>query len=363
MTDWPAGWPMLLVVAFVGWLGLVHVLVAAAVTAADVGTVELGEIAQEVVRRDGRAAGGPLVVRAWYAVAPDGRPAVASSRPEGGAGSTRPCPVLFFNPGWGGGSTGHLTQIRDLVRHGFVVVGVDHPTPGDVPAPFLDFSSDAAYARSRRALDERADRDAWDNVHVLEALQTPRAGGLGVLAGRLDFGRVGILGYSFGGAVAAQTCWRSALFRACANLDGWLFAQSAALGFSQPFLEVSDDSPSPTLADLSAADAGRRLKAEQDASDEAMRRERHRRHGGYWLVIEGATHESFVDVASRSERGRLAALVPEPQPALQTAVAYTTAFFQHHLAGLPSALLGPGPSPYVRAHLTVWRNAEAVRIQ
>ena len=86
--------------------------------------------------------------------------------------------------------------------------------------------------------------------------------------GRLDLDRIGVVGYSLGGAIAMQLCWLDDRLRAAVNIDGWLFDAAPGGWIEQPFMFISDDSPAATPADLSSPNPARRYQAILDDTDD-----------------------------------------------------------------------------------------------
>ncbi|GLS19337.1 hypothetical protein GCM10007874_23540 [Labrys miyagiensis] len=285
-----------------------------------------------------------LVVKAWY-------PSKAQEPPQVGS----PYPVVLFNAAWGGSSDSHFGQIHELVTYGFVVISIDHRLDLNEYDQFLDFSSQEAFDRTKILVDGKARQFASDNIVVFSALtaaaRCAASDEKATLIRSLDFNRTGILGYSFGGAVAAQTAWQDPRFKAALNLDGWLFADASTLGVVQPFLEISDDTPMPTPADLDSPNMRERLVARLNDADYRQLRANMIRHGGYYLVISGSNHESFVDVSKRSVAQQLAALLPGSGRIPEIVNAYILSFFERYVAGSQTSLIDQMPSPYKEVRL------------
>ena len=265
-----------------------------------------------------------LAVRAWYA------------KKAAGAGAMPRSPVIFFNAGWGGSVEGHMNQIDALVHRGYVVIGVDQKDP-EAYRQFVDFSGEEAFVRTRAAVNLKAGAFAKDNSIVLDILRAaaPCAedGDVASVLRRLDFERVGIMGYSFGGAVAAETSRQDPRFKAAVNLDGWLFGDVGRLGLSRPFLEISDDSPLPTAADLNSSDTVLRMTSKLTDEDYTHVLANMERYGGYFLVMAGSRHQSFVDVSQRSFLARIASLLPSARNTVEAGNIYAGAFLDQYVAG------------------------------
>lgn len=275
-----------------------------------------------------------LNVKAWHA------------RPSGGAAMPAArAPVLFFNAAWDGVVENNSKQIVALVQRGYVVIGVNQRAYGQ----FVDFSGDEAFKRSKALVDRQAGEFARDNSAVLDILRAASVckadGEVASLLQRLDFSRIGIIGYSFGGAVAAETSRQDPRFKAAVNLDGWLFGDVGVMGLERPFLEISDDSPLPTPADLASSDTGQRLTAELTDGDVTRLLANMARYGGYFLVMQGARHQSFVDSTARSFLGRMTSLLPGARRTDIAVNNYVGAFFDQYVAGIPSDLAQRIASP------------------
>lgn len=243
-------------------------------------------------------------------------------------------PVLFFNPGWRMGTDANERLLERLAAKDFVVIGVDRSRKLTDGQGDLDLGSPTAF-RSTLARANAAARDqAGQMVRVLDLLaRTPPFDRM------LDFGRVGIFGYSFGGAVAVETCLLDARFKAAINIDGWLFAEAADLPLRQPFMMLTDATPPPEAGQLESADPTTRFTAELDLRTWRWLRRQIGLPGAYWIQFQGATHEVFADPDIKD---RLRALVGRTGPRRKLVGqvdTYARQFFEKTLLGRPSALL------------------------
>src|SRR5262249_26408442 len=154
----------------------------------------------------------------------------------------------------------------ELASYGFVVVGIDHPYGTELTilpdgravrttlCDLLDYSDDEAVRSSIRKAEGELRVRAADVRFVLDALERlNQSDSEGPFSGRLDTGRVGIFGHSFGGAVAAEVCRTDSRFQAGINLDGLIFGESMTHPIGKPFMILADDTAIPTRADLQAA--------------------------------------------------------------------------------------------------------------
>lgn len=277
-------------------------------------------------------------------------------------------PLLVYFPGWPGTAIENLGLVRELASAGFVVATVEYPKP-------LPGLSDRALRRMVRELEafpayrsEQSYRDAVtqsiarvrkrarDASRVVDALLSPPgADGSDAAAIAIDPARIGILGFSLGGAVAAEAAWLDPRFKAVLNLDGRHWAEAREHGVRQPYLFISEPLPLPTEAELNAADADHRYNAIEDLSDYTSGAENLRRNGGYHLTITGMWHMNFTDLAFRSRYERRGQLGPiDARLGQRIASEYARAFFRWQLMSERSPLFDGPAAVYPQAQLEVF---------
>ncbi len=342
-------------------------------------------------RVETHVAGSPrpreIMVQVWYPAAPD-RQHLASYRrrqettvlssymdvlrthshqdapvpPNGG-----PFPVLLFNPAWKGQRTQNTFQTEDLASHGFFVVGIDH-TYNSGPVAFPDnrviWTADAHDITNFRqttveqqvAIGDREVRiQAGDNTLALDYLAAANSDPHSPWFHRVEVSNAGAFGHSFGGAVAAQTCYQDPRVKAAVNEDGWIFGDVATNGLAKPFLVMYEDEPPPTSAKLHSADVQTRRDAELNVRD-ALNVSRTMRHfGGYTLMIRGSRHNDFRDRSLYSPFRRLTESGPiAPRRAHEIVENYTLQFFSHYLRQEAAPLLTADGSPYKEVRFENW---------
>ena len=308
-------------------------------------------------------------------------------------------PVLLFSHGNEMAAALYAFIIEDLTSHGYIVAAMDHPYeavavayPNGRIAKYSEetrpeFGSPDFLKNDFRYYQSKVSMRVADSIFVLNQLEKLNAGQFSEeFKGRLDLGKVGILGHSNGGITAAQTCLVDARFKAAVNLDGasggvpmmvaeaQFIAANAVPGLlggysekppEQPFMAIQKFMPDPSDEDLKKAGGSR----ERWNSRQAMLRERLTKvlgsvkGGSYLVIIKGATHSSFSDPPLTVPPDVLAKLEPrQDQPMYLTGKntfsqspeenlhrarlirAYTLAFFNQHLLGQESALLS-GKAP------------------
>lgn len=305
---------------------------------------------------DARAASTESVEIAWHGIR-FGRRVVTAAVP-GISPATRPggFPLVVYVPEWGGARTGNTAMMQDLASQGFVVAAID---PASAPAigQGMKFSSVEAFAATLRLAERLVRAQARDAVELLNRLQAApgQAGPLAQLAGRIDFNRVGIFGFSFGGAVAAQACWTDPRFRAALDMDGWLFGDAAQAGIAQPFMILSDDTPLPGAVDLASPRANVRFTSELNLADSRRAAAIMARFGGVRVTILGARHGNFSDQPLIWPiRRMVGAGTVAPEKAFRLVSGYASAFFRKHLNGEDAPLLRAGAVPPDGVRLERW---------
>ena len=252
-------------------------------------------------------------------------------------------PVLVFSHGWRGYRSQNNFQVEELASRGYVVFSADHTygatatifPDGAViylkPDALPDHVSEGEYDRAARLLGQ-----TWvgDIRFILDQAARIQSGQIQApFSGRLDLERVGVLGHSTGGGAAVEACWLDPRCKAGLAMDAWLIPYDRQIpreGLRQPFLFMqSENWPIPRNAPLAAA-----LFANMQAC-------------AYRLTIHGARHPDFAELPLLTPllsltgfRGRIGS-----RQQMQIVNAYTLAFFDHFLKGLPVPPLLAGHVP------------------
>ena len=244
-------------------------------------------------------------------------------------------PVILYSPGWKGHLTQNTVQFEMLASHGFIVIAMEHPAAETLPV-YFDPSSEENLRRYAVEVKLRAD----DVVFVLNSLERLNQDANSRFTVRLDLSRVGMFGYSFGGALAAEACWLDPRIKAGINMDGLMFGEVTKHGIRQPFFFMSDDSGGPSDRDLESPDSSKQLHARALEADCKFIDRSLAQFGGYYLRIRGAAHSNYSD---RPLYSRLKRLTDAGSIDMQTCISvindYVLAFFEQHLNGNPQRLL------------------------
>jgi pimeloyl-ACP methyl ester carboxylesterase len=175
---------------------------------------------------------------------------------------------------------------------------------------------------------------------------------------RLDLTRVGALGHSLGGAVAAEACYLDPRIKAALDMDGWMFGKALEQGLTKPLMLVyeKDTEIEPSPADLVKSPKSVQRYWKLDEEDNAAIEAGLRRFGGYRLYISGTSHWNFSDRALYSPLRTWTGAGPiPPRRACEIISQYTLAFFSHTLNGTLEPLLEGTPREYPEVQFASWK--------
>lgn len=269
------------------------------------------------------------------------------------AGSSERFPVLIYFDGWPENRIQNTNLILELASRGFVVAAIDFPELPDIP--MIGYRSEADFADTVRRNHERARAHAHIGAAVLDALARLDAQAGNRFAHRLAVDRAGAIGFSFGGAIAAEASRVDPRIRAVVNMDGRHWGESLQRGVERPYLFLCEELAFPTPAELNSADPATRYEARLDQTDYSNLAANLLAHGGIRVTIAGMAHMNFTDVPLRSPLRRLSGGgTIDPQRAQFLVRTYVLEFFSRYLGSSgPGAQEAPFPRfPEVRVQ--VW---------
>jgi dienelactone hydrolase len=249
------------------------------------------------------------------------------------AGSERSFPLVVLSPGFISPRSALTGLAEDLASHGYVVAGIDH-TYESFGTAFPDGRVTTALARNAR----RSGSGFWEKVvagraadvsFVISELTSTGPAWPG--AGLIDPSRIAMAGHSIGGATAIAALLADSRIRAGIDMDGATHAPIPGRGLSHPFLFLGKQS------NYTPGGEGSVTTWERDwPLLTGWKR---------WLLVAGAIHASFTDLALLADQLGIA-VDPHVAGARSLAItrAYFRAFFDQHLRGQPQSLLEQ-PSP------------------
>ena len=280
------------------------------------------------------------------------------------AHNTTKFPVVIYFDGWPEDKVQNIALILELASRGFAVASLQYPDrpPGTSDASdaqmrarlareMVEYTSDAAFEHSVQLNHARARKHARDAIAVLDALAAFNAEAGSRFAQQLDTQRAGALGFSYGGAIAAETSRLDPRVRAVVNMDGRHWGDTLDKGVERPYMFICEELQMPTAAALSSADPMIRYEARLDQVDYSQLAANLQALGGIRVTIAGMAHMNFTDFPLRSPLRRLSfGGAIDPRRAQQIIKTYVSEFFSRYLQSeRPPALDSPLPQfPEVR---------------
>ncbi|HMD93948.1 MAG TPA: alpha/beta hydrolase [Trebonia sp.] len=270
--------------------------------------------------------------------------AAVDATPAGRQGSL---PLIVLSPGFTNPRSALTALAEDLASHGYVAAGIGHTYESHATA-FPDGRVTTCLAREARrrggAFQEKvmAGRAA-DVRFVLGELTGAHPAWPG--AGLIDPSQVAMAGHSMGGAAAIAAMLAGSRIRAGIDMDGATAAPIPDHGLPRPFLFLGKQS-NYTPGSGGAVTPGTRDWKLLRGSVSTWERDWKLLTGWKrWLVVAGAVHVSFTDLALLADQIGIDIDAGLPGArSLDITRAYVRAFFDQHLRGRPQALLDQ-PSP------------------
>lgn len=254
-------------------------------------------------------------------------------------------PVLLFSPGLGTPNALYTSLMQEVASHGYIVASVSHTYSVGAtifPDGRVVLGSEAG---SDLSSDERRDAvfAVWvaDQLFTLEQLQTLNTDDP-ILAGTMDFERIGSFGHSFGGATAAEAAYEDPRIDAAIIMDGSVWGAVADAGLPQPLLLMrSTEMPTLTNEQLEAAGVTREeFEAEMAASTAQWDILLEQSSNAYYFVLEGSAHMTYATDLPLAAAGALSfMLTPEVVGSIdgvrayEIISAYVVSFFDQYVKG------------------------------
>jgi len=277
-----------------------------------------------------------LTSRGITSIPPDTLSTVRTNAVSDAAREGRPSslPLVVLSPGFTNARSVLTALAEDLASHGYVAAGIDHTYESSATA-FPDGRVTTCLAREA----PRRGPAFWEKVvtgrgadvsFVLNELTGTHPAWPG--AELIDPSRMGMAGHSVGGAAAIAAMLADSRIQAGIDMDGATHAPIPDRGLSRPFLFLGKQ------ANYTPGGEGSVTTWERDWELLTSWKQ--------WLLIAGAVHASFTDLALLADQLGLdiGAGLPGAR-SLDITRAYVRAFFDQHLRGQPQALLDQ-PSPH-----------------
>jgi dienelactone hydrolase len=263
-------------------------------------------------------------------------------------------PVIIFEPGAIVNPVFYSSLCEDLASHGNVVIGVA-PT-GWIAG--VAFSNEHAVSRSGKLSEDprwlkQTALPLWagDVRFAIDQVAKLNRNRKSIFYQRLDTGRIGAFGHSFGGTAAILAGLQDARVKAVVNLDGGPFGLLDDRRFPKPILSMMRDM-SPQV-ERRLEDVQRRER--QDRGIEEMSSVYKKGSPGLRVTITASHHMAFSDEALfppwEPEVRRLGAKPGDGETTMEVIRGYIREFFAEFLSGQASSLLDRAPGEYGIAQL------------
>jgi dienelactone hydrolase len=272
--------------------------------------------------------------------------AAIDAAPEG---TRRSHPLVVLSPGFTNSRSALTALAEDLASHGYVVAGIDH-TYESYGTAFPDGRVTTCLARQARQRDSGfkekvvGGRTA-DVSFVLSELTGAHPPWPG--AALIDPSRIGMAGHSLGGAATIAALLADSRIRAGVDMDGSTVAEIPAGGLARAFLFLGKQATYTPGSGGAVTPGTRDWKLLRSAVITWERDWALLTGWKRWLVVAGAVHASFTDLALLADQAGIdieAGL--SGARSLDITRAYVRAFFDQHLRGRPQALLDQPSSRY-----------------
>jgi dienelactone hydrolase len=273
------------------------------------------------------------------------------------AGQQRSLPLVVLSPGFTNSRSALTALAEDLASHGYVVAGIDHTYESHATA-FPDGRVTTSLAREARRRgsgfqesgfqesgfqesgfqEKVAAGRAADVSFVLDELTSAHPARPG--AALIDPSRVAMAGHSAGGAAAIAAMLADSRIRAGIDMDGATCAPMPDDGLCRPFLFLGKQSNYTPGSGDTVPERTLAWKLLRGPVTTWERDWEHLTGWKRWLVVAGAVHASFTDLALLAEHvGIDTGAGLSGARSVDITRAYVRAFFDQHLRGRPQSLL------------------------
>lgn len=254
-------------------------------------------------------------------------------------------PVLVFSHGLDAMRSFNTYQMEECASHGYIVVSIEH-TFAAAGTVFSDGSKGGVIRyelmEDENYANEMVNKWTADQVFTIDCLEKINNDPKSFFYGRLNMKELGVMGFSFGGAVSANTLVFDKRIKAGVNLDGFYYGDNHTKGFEQPYMEIRSQPAAPdkvTEAELKMSHLTRaRWKYIWFEEWEKRLNAYVKNKADFFsYTVKGANHFSFSDMPLMAPFIWL--LSPKTRRIHKITNQYALAFFNQQLKGIESSLL------------------------
>lgn len=207
-------------------------------------------------------------------------------------GGHAPYPVIIFSHGYGMNRGEYSLLCEEIASHGYLVMMVVHAGVTEL----MRFSGGKEVELDDETmLDRNTATLGICFVDIQSMLDQLISSGFEAIAGKCNLNKIGIIGHSLGGIMAAQMCSHDERIKAGISLDGPLFGIDTTKPFHKPFMLMR----APGFYEMFSDDESILQQMNNTTKQEWI--EGHRQffkvNSGSILevIIEGAEHNTFTD--------------------------------------------------------------------
>lgn len=255
-------------------------------------------------------------------------------------------PLIIYSSGASGNRFSNTQQIEELVSHGYFVLAIDHTFLVDTQFPAgrkvkaFDFDQDFSDLNREEFMQKISlGLRSQDILSGLEQMKKISHDSSHTFFDRIDVEKVGIFGWSIGGAAVGEICTKDTEIKAGVNLDGWDWMElTDSTHFQKPFLYMQSDRKEVSWKELLVAgvrkkDFDEREEMQKQYEDQLMN---FSEPDVYRIRIDGSMHSNFRDHGF-FKTGQLGSR--DAKEITEISNRYMLAFFNKYLKGENQVLL------------------------
>lgn len=253
-------------------------------------------------------------------------------------------PVILYSHGFGSNRFNNTFLVEELVRHGYIVVGIDHThytsttVFPDERVTKVDVSEKSIINNFNSEIQVWVE-DAQFVINELERINREDP----VFSGKFDLEKLGYFGHSVGGATAQYAIMKDERIKAAINMDGYIPGYNAG-SVGKPFMMMMHD---PGMDNFKPGSDNYKMMLDyydfiKTINDTAL-------DSTYLLQIKNSVHFSFTDSSILTRM-----LFPTsiaPKRCFTIINSYTISFFDKFIKNEDNGLLNSPSSKYCEAIL------------